>query len=129
LLKAQHERICAAGVLAELLSARDCKKVEPGLVLPDDGLAMLVATDAQVDARRTAQYLLQECRRLGHKGRFEVKFGITVEKLLHGCCTAGVRGVQTTGGIVQCKYDYCSVCDAHLVVAHVGGRALLQADP
>jgi hypothetical protein len=104
LLKEQHQRIIAANVSAELLSATECNRLEPLLSLPTDGLAMRVHSDAQLDARQTAQYLLHECQCASPGGRFQLRFGTSVTRLLLSRCTGGVAGVETEGGNVRCRY-------------------------
>lgn len=106
LLLRQHCAISAVGVAAELLDARACAAAEPAL-RPLEGassLAMRVPQDAQLDARRAASALAASCARLGHGGRFQLRFQTRVQRLLATACQSAVTGVAVDGGgVLHCR--------------------------
>jgi hypothetical protein len=60
---------------------------------------------AQIDAHRASEYLLRCCQELGgSEGRFEMRCGVTVERLLMECCSVEIGGVATSAGEYNCLY-------------------------
>jgi FAD dependent oxidoreductase len=104
-LHQRREALSDAGLNATLLSARDAAAIEPLLHLPEAGAAIRVASDMQIDAHRASEYLLRCCQELGgSEGRFEMRCGVTVERLLMECCSVEIGGVATSAGEYNCLY-------------------------
>ncbi len=72
-LTARCEALAAEGLPAQLLTAAEARRLEPALQLPEQGAALLLPSDTQVNGRATAAALLRACE--AHGGRFSALFG------------------------------------------------------
>jgi hypothetical protein len=105
-LRARAASLAAAGTTAEYLPSSACTAAEPLLAMPDEGGALRVRTDIQIDARAASEYLLQQCTELGGGvgRRFSARFGVQVLQLRMGCCSGAISGVRTSAGDFLCSY-------------------------
>jgi glycine/D-amino acid oxidase-like deaminating enzyme len=92
-LKDREMALHNAGVSAAYFDAAAASGLEPSLALSDDGGALLVPGDAQLDGRLTAAAMLRACE--AHSPRFHAILGEECESLISGPQRGEVQGLKT----------------------------------
>ncbi|KAL4573623.1 hypothetical protein LXL04_020436 [Taraxacum kok-saghyz] len=69
-LKGKVDQLSKAGLKAELLSSLDLKKVEPLVVVGEEGGGAFLPNCYQLDARRSVAYIEKENRKYAKEGRY-----------------------------------------------------------
>ncbi|KAI3781737.1 hypothetical protein L2E82_11761 [Cichorium intybus] len=81
-LKGKVDQLSKAGLNAKLLCSNDLKKIEPVLVVGEEGGAAFLPDDYQLDARRSVAYIEKENRKYANEGRYGEYYNQPVTGLL-----------------------------------------------
>ncbi|KAL4572284.1 hypothetical protein LXL04_019055 [Taraxacum kok-saghyz] len=93
-LKEKVDQLSKAGLKAEFLSSLDLKKVEPLVVVGEEGGAAFLPNDYQLDARRSVAYIEKENRKYAKEGRYREYYNQPVTGWLRSG-NGEVEAVQT----------------------------------
>ncbi|KAL8208701.1 hypothetical protein R6Q57_008113 [Mikania cordata] len=101
-LEGKAKQLCKAGLKAELLSSIDLKEVEPALVIGQEGGAVFLPDDYQLDARRSVAYIEKENRKYATEGRYGEYYNQPLTGLLRSS-NGKVEAVQTSKNLLYSK--------------------------
>lgn len=96
-LRRRAEILQSSGIEALFLDATSARATEPSLAVPDDGGALLVPQDSQIDAELAVEALLKVCRQYGegpHKRYYEL-FEEPVHSFIKSPSSNEISGIST----------------------------------